>query len=114
MFVKDVTIDETVQQRNVNDHIHIRCAADGNHLIETLRRVGLFKDGEYYKAGVDYDYVYQVQRRLNDILNDQVTLPAELGGITLTVAQVAMALEMFTDVYAEEDDPSSSSSSSSA
>ena len=114
MFVKDVTIDETVQQKNVNDHIHVHCAADGNHLIETLRRVGLFKNGEYFKAGSTYEYVYPVQRRLNDILNDQVTLPAELGGITLTVAQVAMALEMLSDVYAQEDDPHGSSSSSSA
>lgn len=113
MFVKNVTINETVQQRNVNDHIHIQCAADGNHLIEALRRVGLLKDGESFQAGSAYEYVYPVKRQLNNIANDQVTLPAEYGGITLTVAQVAMALEMLSDIYAEEDDPNSSSSSSS-
>ena len=114
MFVRDVNIDETVQQKNVNDHIHVRCAADGNHLIETLRRVALYKNGEYFKAGSEYEYVYAVQRRLADVATDEVTLPAEYGGITLTAAQLAVALEMFTDVYAEEDDPHGSSSSSSA
>jgi len=116
MFVKNVQIDETVEQLSRNNRVSINCALHlgGNYQINVLREVLLVKDGVRFKAGRDYEYSYPVVRDLNDIQADEVTLPAELGGLTLTAAQVAAALELFTDKYAEEDDPRASSSSSSA
>lgn len=114
MFVKNVTINEEVEQLNRNQHIEIRCELplNGNYRVISLREVVCVKNGERVRVPEEYEYVYPVERSLADIQSDQVTLPAEFGGITLTVAQVAKALEMLTDVYAEEDDPHPSSSSS--
>lgn len=114
MFVRNVQIDETVEQLDRNQRISVDCdlQRQGNYRIRAVREVLLVKDGERFKAGDEYTGTYPVERDLADIQSDEVTLPAEYGGITLTAAQVAAALEMFTDRYAEEDNPSSSSSSS--
>lgn len=114
MFVKHVQIDETVEQRNVNQKITILPKDDGNHELEALRHVKLVKNGERFEAGHDYEYVYVVKRNLVDIQDDEYTLPAELGGATISVKQAAAVIEMASDAYAQEDDPRGGSSSSSS
>lgn len=116
MLIEDVTIDETVEKRDRNWMIRIYSELErqGDVGIECHREVVLVKDGVRYETGgQNGERKYMINKLLSAIMNDTITLPPQAGGITLTAGQIALALEMLSDKYAEiPPEPSSSSSSS--
>jgi hypothetical protein len=107
MDIGQVEFDKTLDKRDRNSRIEIDCDVNrqGNYKITAHREIVFIdedSEGEKkFKTGLE-DF-YLVMRDLVDISTDEVVLPAEYGGITLNVAQVAKALEMLTDAYAEQD-----------
>lgn len=114
MLIEDVTIDETVEKRDRNWMIRIysELERNGDVGIECHREVVLVKDGVRYETGgQNGERKYVINKLLSEIMNDTITLPSEAGGITLTAVQIALALEMLSDKYADIPEPPSSSAS---
>jgi len=114
MLIEDVTIDETVEKRDRNWMIRIYSELErqGDVGIECHREVVLVKDGIRYETGGQHgERKYMINKLLSAIMNDTITLPPEAGGYTLTAGQIALALEMLSDKYAETAEPETSSSS---
>jgi hypothetical protein len=104
MLIEDVTIDETVEKRDRNWMIRIYSELErsGDVGIECHREVILVKDGVRYETGgQNGERRYTVMKLLSEIMTDTITLPAEAGGYTLSAGQIALALEMLSDKYAE-------------
>ena len=103
---EDVVYNKTLNKRDRNMLIQVHCdlSLNGNYKISADRQIIFTEDGDdlaVVKTG-DED-VYVVKRNLADISTDTVTLPVEYGSLEISAAQLAVALEMFTDKYASED-----------
>jgi hypothetical protein len=115
MLIEDVTIDTEVEKRDRNWMIRLYSELErqGDVGIECHREVVLVKDGKKWDTGgTNGERQYTINKLLSQIMNDTVTLPPEAGGITLTAGQIALALEMLSDKYADTAEPEFPSSSS--
>jgi hypothetical protein len=104
MLIEDVTIDAKVEKRDRNWMIRIYSALEQSPdvQIECHREIILAKDGvKWDTCGQNGERKYMITKMLSEIATDEVTLPIEYGGITLNGAQIALALEMLSDKYAE-------------
>jgi hypothetical protein len=113
MLIDDVTLADTLERRDRNWLIRIYSELErkGDVGIECHREVVLVKNGAKWDTGGEHgERQYMVYKKLSEIMMDTVTLPPEAGGITLTAGQIALALEMLSDKYAEiPEEPTSSS-----
>jgi hypothetical protein len=100
MKIEDVVIDETVEKRDRNRTIEIDCTdLSGDFLLKCRREIILTKDGiRVSTGGANGECDYVVVRRLSEIAAASITLPD--SGPTLTGAQIALAVEMLSDLYA--------------
>lgn len=104
MRIEDITIDAQVEKRDRNWLIRIysELERDGDVGIECHREVVLVKDGKRWDMAGQYgERQYMISKKLSDVLYETITLPAEAGGITLTAGQIALALEMLSNRFAE-------------
>lgn len=122
MVIGDLTVNDTFEVRDRNKEIKITSplGADTNVIIgmteddppvpivitvpnpniNVHREVVLLKDGvKVFVQG--HSKEYHVNKNLSEIISETVTLPAELGGITLSAGQIAAAMELLTDKFAE-------------
>ncbi len=49
----------------------------------------------------EHSGIYMIRKKLSEIAAETVTLPEEAGGVTLTAAQLALAVELLTDKFAQ-------------
>ena len=108
MLLGTVTVNDKVEKHDRNVRIMIMPVRQGigqgrrsmgaDVQIRAFRQVACLKDGVPYPSPMERSYM--VQRQLSGIASDTVTLS---DGTVLTAAQVAEALERFTDKYAQED-----------
>jgi hypothetical protein len=104
MIIDDITIDASVEKRDRNWLIRIYSELErqGDVGIECHREVVLVKDGKRWDtSGDNGERNYVIEKKLSEIVNDTITLPPYAGGITLTAGQIALALEMLSDKYAD-------------
>ena len=103
MLKSTVAMSGTAEKRDRNNVIHIQSPLEfGDDCLITLQREICFvKDGKRVILGNDEEEEYAVIKRLSEISAETVTLPSELGGATLTVPQIATALELLSDKFAK-------------
>lgn len=95
------TVSKVVKKRDRNEKIEIFAPfEEGENFLVTVSRE-IMHEADGVRVPMPTDKKYVINKRFSDIQNDTVTLPAEAGGITLTAAQVALALELITDKYAQ-------------
>ena len=97
------SVDIKAEKRNRNRRIEIDSPLGGDVMINCVREIVLVKDGKRFESGGKYgEKTYIVRKKLADIAGETVKLPDELGGATLSVAQVAAAIEALTDKLASQ------------
>ena len=98
-----VAINASITQYDMNNTVIIQSQLErgSNYHITANRQIALVQNGGLYQSNLNASYT--VDRDFNDIINDTITLPPQYGGITLTMGQIGVALEMATDIYAQQD-----------
>jgi hypothetical protein len=103
MLLKKVQLEGEFEHRDRNAQIIIesslKYAPDVRILVRRERM--LMKDGKPYYSP-DHSERYAVEKKLSEIKDETVTLPAEAGGLTLTAGQIALAMELLTDKFAKK------------
>lgn len=99
-----VNINKNLDKRLRTKKLEIFCEVErnGEYLIHATREVVLVdkvgpNEKVYDTAGANGEKTYRAQKKLSEITGISVTLPAPLGGLTLTGAQVCYALELLVD-----------------
>lgn len=104
----DVVINKTLKSKDRNQEITMRSPVElmGDVEVVVQRQVIVYDEPEegkpiepIYIQGTSRSYV--VNKKLSEIINETITLPVEAGGITLTAGQIALAVEMLSDKFAE-------------
>jgi hypothetical protein len=115
MKIGETTLSGVVEKldRNFSIRIDTNLNTNGNYIINVDREIIYYMDGKKVNIGLP-ETKYTITKRLNDIVALSVTLPQELGGIALTGAQVACAIEMLTDLVVTQAKAAKTSSSSSS
>jgi hypothetical protein len=104
MKIETISISGDVEKRDRNWMIRIYSSLEqGDDVqIECHREVILVKDGKRWDMAGQYgERKYMISKSLSEIAYESITLPPEAGGITLTAGQVAMALEMLSNLFIE-------------
>ena len=100
MKIEDVVVNETTEKRDRNLVMEFNCLdLSGDFTLTCRREVILIKDGVRVNTGVNGEHEYVVTKKLSEIATDSITLPD--SGPTLTGAQIALAVEMLSDLYRE-------------
>jgi hypothetical protein len=102
MFIENFKISEDVEKRDRNYAISINCdlGLSPDIVVVAHREVIAIKDGKKFLwAG---EKRYDVGKALSEIKDVVVTLPDEYGGLKLTVGQLAVGIEMVTDILAKQ------------
>ena len=98
----NVPVNATAEKRDRNSAIHIYCelSRGGDFLLQCNREVVLVDKTTGRKidtGGTNGEKEYVVSKNLSEIAADTVTV----GGVTMTVAQIAAFVEALSDKYAE-------------
>ena len=105
MTIGDVVLSETVQKLDRTKRLVIDCdlTRGGDFLLTAEREVVLVKDGaKVSMGGTQGEREYTLSRKLSEIAEKEITLPPQYGGVTLTGAQIAAAVEALVDSVAQE------------
>lgn len=106
MKIEDIVVNTTGEKRDRNKSIFIDCNLElsPDFILSCQREVIVIDSNgkRIYTNGVYGEHDYTISKRLSEISNRTITLPVEAGGVTLTVGQIALAIEMLTDDLAVE------------
>ena len=106
MLLAQVVLSGTFEKRDRNSVITIdsKLEQGGDPLISCDREIVLINESgkRVDTGGTQGEGIYSFRRKLSTILNVSITLPPEAGGFPLTVGQVALAMEMISDLLATE------------
>ncbi len=95
-------LNQEIEIRDRNSQIVIDCTDlnPSNYLIKCQREIISVINGKKTNGLSEQEKEYVVSSSLGSILTEEITLPQELGGITLNGAQIAMGLELLSDKVA--------------
>lgn len=105
MISGKVVVNEELEKRDRNISICISTPLDlkGDATLQVIREVVLLKkNGEKVITGGNGERSYTIDKKLSEIINDTIELPKDIGGISLTIGQIAAAIEIYTDRIAQE------------